>query len=327
MSLAAVTQEAIQAKFPHIPITRIIGKPDYTTLRQLRAEIYANASAIKSPYGGGANGHLGLVMPDALYFQHTGAHYIEPNDPGPYDNLIPNNANATLQARREATHAAAKAAYDTAQATSLALKNQIINAIDNIYLSELNNPDQGFYLVTPTNLLQHLFDCFGHISKVLIEENKQTMAELFDPTAPFAHFTRCIEKCQQLATDAGAPYTDPQLVQISIAAIAKTGLFNDDYLRWTRRTLAQRTWNEFKTAFNQAYNEWRQVSKLTAGTTHMQANMVMSDELAQAFDNLALATATDKTTVEKLMQQLTQVLAEIKSLQRIIDVSCNKTNN
>ena len=51
-----------------IPIlTRIHGEPTYITLKKLKEELCANAAAVTSDLGGGANGHLGLVLPPAEY--------------------------------------------------------------------------------------------------------------------------------------------------------------------------------------------------------------------------------------------------------------------
>lgn len=138
----------------------------------------------------------------------------------------------------------------------LTLKNQIAEAIEEAYLGELNNPDEGFLAVEPEDMLQHLFDCYGIIAEPIIAENKINFEEPFDPTLPFVTFTRRIEKCRQTATDSGAPYSDAQLVQTGVMAIARTSLFNDGYLRWSRHPLVDKMWANFKTQFNQVYTEW-----------------------------------------------------------------------
>ena len=69
--------------YPHPNLTKIIGKPSYGTLKQLQKEIYANARTVFSTRGGGANGHLCLVMPDLEYLRRTiGVPFDPPTHPG-----------------------------------------------------------------------------------------------------------------------------------------------------------------------------------------------------------------------------------------------------
>jgi hypothetical protein len=54
--------------FPHVELTKIHGKPTAASIKQLKKEIYANARSIHCELGGGTNGYLGTVMPNAAYF-------------------------------------------------------------------------------------------------------------------------------------------------------------------------------------------------------------------------------------------------------------------
>ena len=53
--------------FPHKTLPKIQGKPDYKLLKHLKDCLKANASKITSDLGGGAHGHLGLVLPPLEY--------------------------------------------------------------------------------------------------------------------------------------------------------------------------------------------------------------------------------------------------------------------
>ena len=70
--------------FPHPVLTPVKGKPSFTTLKQLRKEIYANARTIHSTRGGGVNGHLAVLMPVVEYQGRTnGVAFARPVHPGP----------------------------------------------------------------------------------------------------------------------------------------------------------------------------------------------------------------------------------------------------
>jgi len=47
-------------EFPQL--TKIHGEPDYDTLHRLHNELKSNAGSVPSTLGGGAHGHLGLIL-------------------------------------------------------------------------------------------------------------------------------------------------------------------------------------------------------------------------------------------------------------------------
>ena len=53
--------------FAHHDLTRIHGEPTFSALKLLTREVKANAMAVHSTLGGGAHGHLGLVLSPAQY--------------------------------------------------------------------------------------------------------------------------------------------------------------------------------------------------------------------------------------------------------------------
>lgn len=333
------SEDAIQAKFPWKSLAPIVGEPDYISLHKLRAQAYSNASAIPSRLGGGNNGHLGVIMPDATYFQKTGAHFIIPAHPGTYDPAIANNATNAVRARAEADHEALVNDIETAENVALLIKNQIIAAVEETYIDELNDPDEGYLHSTPIDLMDHLFDRYGLITETMITENKAMMDEPFDPTQPFATYTKRIEKAMQLADDAGTPYSDAQLVQIGIIAMTKSGIFTEGYLRWNRHPNNEKTWANFKTHFNAEHTAWKNLSKMLAKEAGFGANQAtinggIPQGFAEAFDNLAMAAATDKTTFESLtntikalQQELSKTLEDNRRLLKMLEHGYGKPTN
>ena len=70
--------------FPLPELTKMQGKPTNSSIKLLKKELYANARAINSEHGGGAHGHLGLVLPAAQYTLLTGGtFFLLPAHPGP----------------------------------------------------------------------------------------------------------------------------------------------------------------------------------------------------------------------------------------------------
>ena len=52
--------------FPHL--TKCKRVPMYSKIEIIKKELYQNLMAIPSPYVGGTKGHLGILMPDVIYF-------------------------------------------------------------------------------------------------------------------------------------------------------------------------------------------------------------------------------------------------------------------
>ena len=88
-----LTVDNIVAKFPIKIFTPIEGKPDYSNISQLIQGLYGNAASLQTSLGGGLHGHVGLIMPVALYSTLTATPYETPPDPGP---LPPVAANAAI---------------------------------------------------------------------------------------------------------------------------------------------------------------------------------------------------------------------------------------
>ncbi|MCK7513585.1 MAG: hypothetical protein MZV70_62560 [Desulfobacterales bacterium] len=71
------TSTAPTLPFPHPVLTPISGEPTNTSLQLLQQELFANARAIFSTRGGGANGHLALVMPAPDYAHARRARFYD----------------------------------------------------------------------------------------------------------------------------------------------------------------------------------------------------------------------------------------------------------
>jgi hypothetical protein len=61
------TFEDVIASFPHSILQTDQGEPDYQTIHTIRKILQANSRAIDTQLGGGALGHLGLIVSDSLY--------------------------------------------------------------------------------------------------------------------------------------------------------------------------------------------------------------------------------------------------------------------
>ena len=61
-------------------LTKLQGRPTYDSLKTIHDEIKANATTVHLDEGGGAHGHLGLVLNPAEYALVSDIPYTRPQD-------------------------------------------------------------------------------------------------------------------------------------------------------------------------------------------------------------------------------------------------------
>jgi hypothetical protein len=61
------TVEDVIASFPHPILPTVQGDPYYQTIHAIRRLLQANARSVDTHFGGGALGHLGLIVSDSSY--------------------------------------------------------------------------------------------------------------------------------------------------------------------------------------------------------------------------------------------------------------------
>jgi hypothetical protein len=143
--------------------------------------LYGNAASLTTTLGGGAHGHIGLIMTDTLYATLTATPYVTPIDPGVIP-LIPNNASTIQCENRRIDHKEARRIFDNHTNMEDALKAQVIDTIDDRYICEIRNKYTGYLGISTCDLLDHLLDRYGKITATDLEANKKQMNEPLDST-------------------------------------------------------------------------------------------------------------------------------------------------
>ena len=72
----------INPSFEYPVLTKIQGQPTYITLKIIKDEMKANAASVSTDLGGGANGHLGLMLSPMEYANASLVPYVKPVHPG-----------------------------------------------------------------------------------------------------------------------------------------------------------------------------------------------------------------------------------------------------
>jgi hypothetical protein len=124
------SEEDIIASFPHPILPTVQGEPDYHTIHAIRKLLQANARSIDSNLGGGALGHLGLIVSVAAYAIVAPTHlWTNPESPGRGPTEIEGDTAAQLSAERHRWEEAVTTVR-TWSTVEQALKKQIITVFE-----------------------------------------------------------------------------------------------------------------------------------------------------------------------------------------------------
>jgi hypothetical protein len=243
--------------FPHTTVTPITGRPNPLSLSILQGELYANAISIPTELGGGAYGHLALVMPDAEYIAMAGAlAYVAPAHPGAQADA-PAGATAVQITQLNRQHDKAIERFMLHTNVSNALKQQILEAVEDMFVSVLRHQHLRYSQVTPLQLLQHLSDTYNIITEETLEDNRSRLSIDWNPDDGMEILYTRITDVQQFAIEAGVQHaiSDATAMYLILTALERTGMFTDACANWRKRTPAEQTITNFKTDMNHAWKE------------------------------------------------------------------------
>ena len=122
-------------------LTGIHGEPNFESIRTLQRELIINAQCAHSDLGGGAHGHLGLVISPQEYALHSDAVYWRPNHPG-IIVILPGTTNRLANIYREQHKERLRVSREV-QAVEQALRQQIVTAIEPQYLEAFRDTATG----------------------------------------------------------------------------------------------------------------------------------------------------------------------------------------
>jgi hypothetical protein len=156
-------------------IPKIQGAPDFSSLSELKQLLGANAAEKDTTLGGSANGYLGLILTAAQYNTIApGTPFVTPIFPG-NQPIIPAGATAAQIAEIVRIHTKLMRQWKECQNVDAALKKQLINSVDEIYIQSLRNRMNGYANVTARTMLDHLIQHYGRMQPQHMTANIETL--------------------------------------------------------------------------------------------------------------------------------------------------------
>jgi hypothetical protein len=255
------------------------------------------------------HGHLALTLSNAVYANLSPISFMVPPNPGATP-IIPAGATAAQTSSLERQHTESLRIWREYNIVQDALKHQLMQAIDPIYIESLNNRYTGFAGVMIWQVINHLYQRYGNITAHDLDKNDKLFKHPYDPAEPIEVLYKQIDATMHYADAGEQPYSPSQIVNNAYNIISHTGIFTEACRNWRARPAAEKTWATFRTCyFTTAWQDLQDNQLLTTKnqgyqqSTNMVEQQAFTNDTAQAFANLASATATDRSTIAALCLQ------------------------
>ena len=247
-----------ETHFEKAELTPICGEPTYSTLERLLKELKANASTVHSNLGGGAHGHLGLVISPASYRHLSATPFTRPAFPGTAAVIPPGSTQHAARTLRIQFDEALRV-YHEVENVDKALKQQIVQAIEPKYLDAVRNRTSDTITIPVFEVMEHLFNTYSEITPETFQTKEQEVKALtFDPnTDSIDSLYKEIDDLVDLSGRAGVPMTPEQSVTIAYVILWRCGVLKDYLKTWNARPAAEKTWLNFKPHFRDGLKEYR----------------------------------------------------------------------
>jgi hypothetical protein len=254
-------------------------EPTAEAVRLLRRELYANASAIPTQLGGGLNGHLGLIMPDAEYLELAGEAYYLPDPPD-----IPDYQAAEAPEERsewDKLFLIDTQQYQDAHGMSQQLLSQIVAAVPQTFLDELYDDTHGFGRTSVKEMLALLMDNYGDIDSESLADNLKKATAPWDPSTRINDVFTNGNACRRFAIEGGEPIPDSAYIRMLLQVFRESGVFGRAIEDWEAKPKATRTVANLQKHFTEANKLRRRREESLKGTLTANTTVANSANIGQ----------------------------------------------
>ena len=256
--------------------TPINGELNHTSIKRLEVELTANACGVeqhKEDWG-----YLGLVLSDEDYakIKPTPTKFEAPEYPK--ELTIPTNATQVTAFNLRKKYKEAKREYYECKNDENALLRHIKDAIEPQYLESMVNPHTQLLEADIPMVLKYLKDKYGKVPTDMVKEKETEIRNMnFNPADPLVLLFNPVEKLKKLAIEAEVPYTENQLLDLTLTVIKNTRDYETAIRDWCYKKTHSNKWDDFKKHFEDAQQDLKEVR----GPTMQQAGFHHANSLVQ----------------------------------------------
>ena len=316
-----IDYRSIYFAFPNL--TTINGEPDADILIKLKNQLKANASSVPSNLGGGAHGHLGLVLTPQTYAMVSNLPFVQPVHPGAL--VIPAGTTGPMATVLREQHIENVRLFREVVGVENALKQQILKAIEQEWLLAITDRHTQSLTGTVAQILEFLFETYGYVSTAMLESKEERLKVLdYHPRQPVDLIFNTIEDLADYAEMANTPFSQGQIIGKAYSKFNKTGLLSIAINEWNRKPALQKTWIGLKTHFRQARKELKETSGDTIGSSQLNGTANLVQEVVEAVQQALLpADGTSDPTTDILQQVVNSASATTTTQQQLLQQIAN----
>ena len=303
MAPTLVTYEAAKDIIGTLP--SVDPRPNAVNLRALSTDLEQKLETIPSQQSPEC-GYVGMVMPDEIYALRTDTPWQDWPDPGPHPQAA---ATTAEQGNIRALYDAEKTVYDSQQNVRRAVNDALNKAIPQAFRKPAGNQIVSKVFTVRDNPKQILADLkvkYGTCTPDEKTANDVRFAAPWNPSEPIESLFDRLEDCYVFAIQAKPPYTQEQLIDKAIMAIQRTGLYETALLEWQGFDEVNKTWQQLKLHFEEAYEIRLASGRGTAGS-HGYVNLMTDAEtdddsiasIKESINNIHIANNTNYAQIKE----------------------------
>ena len=164
--------------------------------------------------------------------------------------------------------------YNKYRNASTALKNCIINAVDDKDIKTLKNKVARYAKVTSNELLKYLWQTYGEVTIVYLKYDEAQIKTQWNPPVPIESLFLQLEEGQEFTKEGNKEITNSRLVQFGYDSVNSTGLFTRYRSKCRTCNILDQTWKDFRECFTNYDKD--QKDNMTAKEANYSFNQVQA---------------------------------------------------
>ena len=167
----------LKTYFEYPELTKVHEHLTYDSLKTIKNQIKTNAARVNSDLGGGAHGHLGLVLTPEEYALISAVPYVRPVHPGPL--VLPAGANVT-NLQREMTrdaHREQVRVFREVVELEKALLKILAHVLPELYIKGFRNIHTNSITQAICEVITSLIQTYGNVSNEELQDSTNTLRE------------------------------------------------------------------------------------------------------------------------------------------------------
>ena len=257
-------KQDIEASLREKQVTSIPGQPTDRTLTKLKKELTKIAGSVPTAIGGGKHGHAGLIIEESKYItvSNGGVTFNIPAHPGMYPETVSDDVK--VRASEEAKHKGLILEHEVCAGVEQVMKDFIVEAVDEEWLSEIEDEVMGFANTTTIDMLKHLESRGGAMDYIDTKEIKKERDDPWDVNEHVVtYFNRVEQAVKQL--DRAAITTDKkELLHQALYTFKESGELEQGLVNWIALDKTDHTWAKCKEHFTKEYADRRKHASIDA---------------------------------------------------------------